>query len=101
MARWLLAQGSAWPQPSLGRLQRATPSVWLTRGRCQHRAPFSCAVAMDAPGPEESSHKLRRCARCTACEGKGASLQHRDGAARAYRLLAVPGRLPISIGQHR
>jgi hypothetical protein len=31
---------------TLGDLQRSSPWVWLNCERCQHRAPFACAVAV-------------------------------------------------------
>jgi hypothetical protein len=64
------------PRPTLGDLQRSTPWVWMHCERCQHYAPLACAVAVIRWGADESSDKLRSCARCTACGGKGAVLQH-------------------------
>ncbi len=48
--------------------------------KCQHHAPLACAVAVIRWGPNTSSDKLRRCARCTACGNKGATIQHPAGA---------------------
>jgi hypothetical protein len=44
------------PIPTLGDLQRSsTKWVWLCCERCQHHAPFACAVAVIRWGPETSS----------------------------------------------
>jgi hypothetical protein len=84
MARWLASRGRPrakrpppGPRPTLGDLQRATPWVWIWCEKCQHSAPLACAVAVIRWGPNTSSDKLRRCARCTACGNKGATIQHR------------------------
>jgi hypothetical protein len=83
MARWLASRGrprtkrrQLGPRPTLGDLQRATPWVWMWCERCQHHAPLACAVAVIRWGPNTSSDKLRRCARCTACGNKGGTIQH-------------------------
>jgi hypothetical protein len=64
------------PRPTLGELHGATPWVWMHCDRCQHKAPFACAVAVIRWGANETSDRLRQCARCTACGHKGATLQH-------------------------
>jgi hypothetical protein len=64
------------PRPTLGDLQRSTLWVWMHCERCQHRAPFVCAVAVIRWGADESSDKLRQCARCTGCGAKGATIQY-------------------------
>jgi hypothetical protein len=64
------------PRPTLGDLQRATPWLWMHCARCQHQAPFACAVAVIRWGAGASSDVLRHRARCTACGAKGATLQH-------------------------
>jgi len=55
-----------------------TPGGWVwvyCEGRgCGHYAPMAVAPLVIRWGPETSSDKLRRCARCTAC-GKGATLR--------------------------
>jgi len=61
------------PRPTLGELQRSTPWVWLWCERCQHHAPFACAVAVILRGPNAWSDKLRAGARCASCGGKGAA----------------------------
>ena len=61
---------------TLGDLHRATPWLWLYCEKCRHSAPIACAVPVIRWGPNTSSDKLRRCARCTACGHKGATLQH-------------------------
>ena len=61
---------------TLGDLHRATPWLWLYCEKCRHPAPIACAVPVIRWGPNTSTDKLRRCARCTACGHKGATLQH-------------------------
>jgi hypothetical protein len=101
MARWVLARGrtpnrrrAAGPRPTLGHLHRATPWVWLTCERCQHRAPLACAVAVIRWGPDESSDRLRQCARCTACGAKGATLQHPGWGGEQIGFLPFPVAFP-------
>jgi hypothetical protein len=86
MARWLAKRGrprtkrqQPGPRPTLGDLQRATPWVWVWCEKCQHHAPLACAVAVIRWGPNTSSDKLRRCARCTAsfCLSRWKSSQSR------------------------
>jgi hypothetical protein len=64
------------PRPTLGDLQRSTPWVWVYCNKCPHHAPLACAVPVIRWGAGESSDKLRRCARCTVCGHKGATIQH-------------------------
>ena len=64
------------PRPTLGDLQRATPWVWVYCAKCPHHSPMACAVAVIRWGAETSSDKLRRCAKCTKCGHKGATIQH-------------------------
>jgi hypothetical protein len=61
---------------TLGDLHRATPWVWVYCNKCGHSSPLACAVAVIRWGPETSSDRLRRCARCSACGHKGATIQH-------------------------
>jgi hypothetical protein len=61
---------------TLGDLHRATPWLWVHCEKCSHRSPLACAVPVILWGPNMSSDKLRRCARCTVCNHKGASVQH-------------------------
>jgi hypothetical protein len=63
---------------TLGDLHRATPWVWVYCKKGPHHAPLACAVPVILWGVAESSDKLRRCARCTACGHKGATIQHPD-----------------------
>src|SRR5215472_7418164 len=70
-----LAMRELGPRPTLGELQRTTPWLWLWCERCQHHAPLACAVAVIRWGQNASSDKLRACARCTSCGGKGATIQ--------------------------
>ena len=68
--------GGSWDRGQRSATQRATPWVWMWCERCQHHAPLACAVAVIHWGPNTSNDKLRRCARCTACGNKGATIQH-------------------------
>jgi hypothetical protein len=61
---------------TLGDLHRATPWLWLYCEKCRHSAPIACVVPVIRWGPDISSDKLRRCARCTSCGHRGATLQH-------------------------
>jgi hypothetical protein len=61
---------------TLGDLQHASPWGWLNCEKCQHHAPLARAVRVIRWGAHTSSDKLRRCARCTACGHKGATIQH-------------------------
>jgi hypothetical protein len=78
------------PRPTLGDLQRSTPWVWIHCERCQHSAPFACAVAVIRWGPHESSDRLRNCARCTACGRKGAVIQHPGWGGESVGFLPFP-----------
>jgi hypothetical protein len=65
---------------TLGELHRPPGWVWVYCTRyaplCQHRAPMALAPLVIRWGRGVSSDKLRRCARCTVCGHKGATLQH-------------------------
>jgi hypothetical protein len=79
------------PIPTLGDLQRSsTKWVWLICEKCQHHAPFACAVAVIRWGLNTSSNKLRQCARCTVCGHKGATLQHPSWAGEAIGFQPFP-----------
>ena len=41
-----------------------------------HRRPVAFVPLIIRWGPDASSNVIRRSARCTACGGKGATLQH-------------------------
>jgi hypothetical protein len=77
-------------RPTLGDLQRSTPWVWMHCERCQHSAPFACAVAVIRWGAERSSDKLRQCARCTGCGSKGATIQHPGWGGNSIGFLPFP-----------
>jgi hypothetical protein len=62
------------PVPTLAELHKGWTWVWCER--CLHRAPMAFVPLMIGWGPNTSSDKLRRSARCTACGHKGAALQH-------------------------
>jgi hypothetical protein len=64
---------------TLGQLHR--PPGWLrvycaSYPSCGHSAPMALAPLVIRWGPHTSSEMLRRCARCTRCGHKGATLQH-------------------------
>ncbi len=64
------------PRATLGDLHRATPWVWVYCEKCQHYSPLALAAPVIRWGADMSSDTLRRCARCTACGHKGATIQH-------------------------
>jgi len=66
-------QGSV---PTLADLQKSTAWIWVWCERCQHHAPIKFAPLIERWGANASSDKLRRCARCTVCGNRGATLQH-------------------------
>jgi hypothetical protein len=84
MARWLASRGrphakrqaAPGPRPTLGQLQRSHCWTWLYCEKCLHHAPMALVPLMIRWGAETPSDQLRRCARCTKCGHKGATLQH-------------------------
>ena len=84
MARWLASRGrphakrqaAPGPRPTLGQLQRSHCWTWLYCEKCLHQAPMALVPLMIRWGAETPSDQLRRCARCTKCGHKGATLQH-------------------------
>ena len=73
-------RGPPGPVPTLGRLQQDVAGkwlwVWCAAYGCPHRAPMAIAPLIIRWGPETSSDALRRCARCTRCGNRSATLQH-------------------------
>jgi hypothetical protein len=69
-------QSSTGPVPTLAELQKSMCWAWVWCQRCEHHAPMAFAPFVIRWGPDTSSDRLRRCACCTACGWKGASLQH-------------------------
>jgi hypothetical protein len=61
--------------PTLAELRKHSSWVWIWCERCQHHAPMAYVPLMIRWGGDASSDKLRRCAKCTACGHKGATLQ--------------------------
>ena len=57
---------------------------------CQHYAPLACVVAVIRWGADTSSDKLRQCARCSACDTKGATIQHPGWAGNNVGFLPFP-----------
>ena len=78
------------PRPTLGDLHRSTPWVWIHCERCQHRAPFACAVAVIRWGAGASSDQLRERVRCTGCGSKGATIQRPGWAGNAMGFQPFP-----------
>jgi hypothetical protein len=66
------------PVPTLGQLRRGSCWLWsdCTNAACRHRAPAARAPLIIRWGPDTSSDRLRRSARCTKCGGRGATLMH-------------------------
>jgi hypothetical protein len=79
------------PVPTLGQLQESVSWFWLWCERCQHSAPIKFAPLIARWGADTSSDKLRRCARCTACGNKGATLQHPGWVDSAVGFQPFPG----------
>jgi hypothetical protein len=79
------------PLPTLGELQQTSCWWWLHCERCQHKAAFMCAVAVIRWGANVSSDKLRQCARCTGCGGKGATLTHPTWGGNSVGFMTFPG----------
>ncbi|MGA9893920.1 MAG: hypothetical protein WBE48_03390 [Xanthobacteraceae bacterium] len=50
-----------------------------------------CAVAVIRWGANVSSDKLRQCARCTGCGGKGATLTHPTWGGNSVGFMTFPG----------
>ena len=63
------------PVATLADLRRVTPWLWVHCERCQHRSPAALVPLIIRWGADASSDVLRRCARCTRCGRKGASIQ--------------------------
>jgi hypothetical protein len=61
--------------PTLAELRKSSAWVWVYCEKCLHRSPVAFVPLMIRWGGDASSDKLRRCARCTACGHKGATLQ--------------------------
>jgi hypothetical protein len=65
---------------TLGQLHRPPGWVWVHCARyvplCQHHAPMALAPLTIRWRGDASSDMLRRCARCTLCGHKGATLKH-------------------------
>jgi hypothetical protein len=63
---------------TLGQIHTAPHWFWVhCEGLdCGHRAAMAIAPLVIRWGPDTSSDKLRRCARCTVCGHKGATLRH-------------------------
>ena len=64
------------PRPTLEQLRRGTPWCWVVCEYCMHRKPVAFVPFIIRWGPDASSDRLRRAARCTKCGRKGAALQH-------------------------
>jgi hypothetical protein len=65
------------PTLSLGQLQKTEPGwVWLYCLACNHSQAVAIAPFVIRWGPNTSSDKLRRSARCSRCHGQGATIRH-------------------------
>jgi hypothetical protein len=64
------------PVPTLEELSRGMSWVWVNCARhgCWHSAPMALVPLIIRWGFGVSSNELRRCARCTKCGHKGATL---------------------------
>ena len=73
-------KSKAGPIPTLQELTRYEPHwLWLygtNASRCLHKAAMPIAPLIIRWGPNTSSNKLRRCARCTKCGTWGAYTYH-------------------------
>jgi hypothetical protein len=56
-------------------LRGVTPWLWVICERCLYRSPTALAPWIIRWGADASSNMLRRPARCTQCDGKGATIQ--------------------------
>ena len=81
-ARWLASRGrprtkrrQLGPRPTLGDAACYAVGMDVVRTMSAPRAA-SVRSRGDPLGPEHFNDKLRRCARCTACGNKGATIQH-------------------------
>jgi hypothetical protein len=63
------------PVATLADLRGVTPWLWVICARCLRRTPTALAPWIIRWGAEASSDMLRRSARCTQCDGKGATIQ--------------------------
>jgi hypothetical protein len=66
------------PVPTLEDLRQAHCWWWVYCSQidCSHSAPMAMVPLIIRWGRDESSNRLRGCARCTRCFGKGATLSH-------------------------
>jgi hypothetical protein len=62
--------------PTLAELREHTAWTWVYCDKCLHHAPVAFVPLMIRWGTSASSDMLRRCAKCTICGHKGATLQH-------------------------
>lgn len=62
------------PVPTIGQLRRQTCWLWVYCNACGRGTPTALAPLIIRWGPNASSDRLRRSARCTACGGRGAML---------------------------
>ena len=66
------------PVPTLADLRRTHCWWWLycVQMDCSHSAPVALVPLIIRWGGETTSDRLRRCARCKKCGGRGATLSH-------------------------
>jgi hypothetical protein len=71
--------------PKLEQLRRDCCWIWLNCAApgCRHRAPIAFTPYIIRWGADASSDMLRRCARCSVCGKKGATLTHASSGRRS------------------
>jgi hypothetical protein len=62
------------PPATLANLQREPKWIWLYCRACSHAASAAVAPLIILWGPDASPGVVRRCARCTVCGSRGATL---------------------------
>ena len=78
------------PRPTLGDLQRSSSWWWLHCERCRHSAPVAFAAPVILWGADAPGDVLRQRARCTACGGMGATLQHPSWGSNSIGFMPFP-----------
>jgi hypothetical protein len=64
------------PVPTLGQLRKETCWLWLYCRSCGRGVPAALTPFIIRWGPNASSDRLRKNARCSSCSGKGVTLMH-------------------------
>ena len=74
------------PRPTLVQLYRGAPWWWLDLWALLHGAPMALVPFMNRWGPDTSSDRLRRSARCEECGAKGATSEASELVRRADKV---------------